>query len=300
MNNNDNTIIDIFKVFFIVSYESNIEEEFQFSLNSKGMTNLKKIITKILNKNIIVSVYSFDFIPKELEELEKGKNKKMCNALINGKYNNITFNGIIFFNEIKNNFIYGFKFEQNEEIKYFNLRYIELSKIEQLKMYIEVLKKLKLKPGDSLLLDLILDSQKFFMDNNTKYYLDFYLEVFKLCYSRKEIKRILMMFNLERVKLPEKIEINNYSNMMSLIEKKPDILTKYCKEIDNKNQLLKRFCILLLYFRANYDKEKVLDLLSKKEFWKFYIEILPLNYQFFSNIEIPEELINSKKLQLQV
>ena len=96
MNNNDNTIIDIFKVFFIVSYESNIEEEFQFSLNSKGMTNLKKIITKILNKNIIVSVYSFEFIPKELEELEKGKNKKMYNALINGKYNNITFNGIIF------------------------------------------------------------------------------------------------------------------------------------------------------------------------------------------------------------
>ena len=159
-------------------------------------------------------------------------------------------------------------------------------------MYIEVLKKFKLKPGDSLLLDLILDTQKFFMDNNTKYYLDFYLEVFKLCYSRKEIKRILMMFNLERVKLPEKIEINNYSNMMSLIEKKPDILTKYCKEIDNKNQMLKRFCILLLYFRANYDKEKVLDLLSKKEFRKFYIEILPLNYQFFSNIEIPEELIN--------
>jgi hypothetical protein len=49
---------------------------------------------------------------------------------------------------------------------------------------------------------------------------------------------------------------------------------------------------LLLCFRANYDKEKVSDLLNKRELWKFYIEILPKKYQFFSNIEIPEELIN--------
>jgi hypothetical protein len=101
-----------------------------------------------------------------------------------------------------------------------------------------------------------------------------------------------MLFNLEKVILPENIEINNYIKMMNLIEKKPDILTKYCNGIDSKNHLLKRFCVLLLYFSANYDKEKVSDLLNKKELWKFYIEILPLNYQFFSNIEIPEELIN--------
>ena len=292
MNNNDNKIIDVFKVFFIVSNESNIDKELQFSLNNKGMTNLKKLFSKTFDKNILVSIYSFEFITKKLEDLDKDKNNKNYKALINGEYNNISFKGIIFFNELKNNFIYDFKFEQNEEIKNFNLGNVELSKMEQLKMYEEVLKKLKVKPGDPLLLDLILDSQKFFMNNNTKYYFDFYLEVFKLCYSRKEIKRLLMLFNLEKVNLPENIEINNYSKMMSLIEKKPDILTKYCIENDSKNLLLKRFCILLLYFRANYEKEKVSNLLNKKELWKFYIEILPLNYQFFSNIEIPEELIN--------
>ena len=292
MNNNDNKIIDVFKVFFIVSNESKIDEELKYSLNNKRMTNPKKLISKILDKNIIVSIYSFEFIPKELEQINKNKNNKKHKALINAKYNNITFKGIIFFNEIKNNFIYDFKFEQSEEIKKFNLGNAELRKIEQLKLYVEVLKNLKVKPGDPLLLDLILDSQKFFMDNNTKYYFDFYLEVFKLCYSRKEIKRLLMLFNLERVNLPENFEINNYSKMMSLIEKKPDILTKYCNENDGKNLLLKRFCILLLYFRANYEKEKVSDLLNKKELWKFYIEILPLNYHFFSNIVIPEELIN--------
>ena len=78
-----------------------------------------------------------------------------------------------------------------------------------------------------------------------------------------------MMFKLERVKLPDNIEINNYSSMMNLIEKKPDILTKYCNEIDSKNKLLKNFYTLLLYFRANYEKEKVSYLLSKQELWKF-------------------------------
>ena len=291
MNNSDNKIIDdALRVFFIVSNESKIDNDLQYSLINKGMTNLENIITKTLDNNMTISVYSFEFLSKELEE--KDQNARKYKALINVIYKNMVFKGIIFFKEIKNNFIYDFKFEKNEEIKNFNLMSMELSKLEQLKIYEEVLKKLKAKPGDNLLLDLVLDSQVYFMGNNTKYYLDFYLEVFKLCYSRREIKTLLMMFRLERVKLPDNIEINNYSSMMKLIEKKPDILTKYCNEVDSKNKLLKSFYVLLLYFRANYDKEKVSDLLNKKELWKFYIEILPKKYQFFSNIEIPEELIN--------
>ena len=291
MNNSDNKIIDdALRVFFIVSNESKIDNDLQYSLINKGMTNLEKIITKSLDNNMTISVYSFEFLSKELEE--KDQNAKKYKALINVIYKNMVFKGIIFFKEIKNNFIYDFKFEKNEEIKNFNLMSMELSKLEQLKIYEEVLKKLKAKPGDNLLLDLVLDSQVYFIGNNTKYYLDFYLEVFKLCYSRREIKTLLMMFRLERVKLPDNIETNNYSSMMNLIEKKPDILTKYCNEVDSKNKLLKSFYVLLLYFRANYDKGKVSDLLNKKELWKFFIEILPKKYQFFSNIEIPEELIN--------
>ena len=243
--NNENKIIDALKVFFIVSNESNIDKDIQYSLINKGMTNLIKIISKNLDNNIIVSVYCFEFVSKELEKIVKDKETKKYKALINAKYKNIIFKGIIFFKEIKNNFIYDFKFEKNEEIKNFNLTYVELSKIDQLKMYSEVLKALKVKPGDPLLLDLVLDSQIYFMGSKIKYYFDFYLEVFKLCYSRKEIKTLLMMFKLERVKLPDNIEINNYSRMMSLIEKKPDILTKYCNEIESKNTLIKLYIIAL-------------------------------------------------------
>ena len=182
--NNENKIIDALKVFFIVSNESNIDKDIQYSLINKEMTNLIKIISKNLDNNIIVSVYCFEFVSKELEKIVKDKETKKYKALINAKYKNIIFKGIIFFKEIKNNFIYDFKFEKNEEIKNFNLTYVELSKIDQLKMYSEVLKTLKVKPGDPLLLDLVLDSQIYFMGSKIKYYFDFYLEVFKLLSQR--------------------------------------------------------------------------------------------------------------------
>ena len=41
-----------------------------------------------------------------------------------------------------------------------------------------------------------------------------------------------MMFKLERVTLPEKIDPKEYSSILNLIEKKPDVIIKYCS--DNK------------------------------------------------------------------
>ena len=152
INENENINIDAFKVFFIVSNESNIDNDIQYSLINKGMTNLKKIISKYLNNNVIVSVYCFEFVSKELEKIVKDKETKKYKALINAKYKNIIFKGIIFFKEIKNNFIYDFKFEENEEIKNFNLMYVELSKIDQLKMYSEVFKNIEGKARRSFII----------------------------------------------------------------------------------------------------------------------------------------------------
>ena len=43
------------------------------------------------------------------------------------------------------------------------------------------------------------------------------------------------MFKLPMVKLPKAIEIKEFENILSLIEKKPDILTRHCSEKDNKD-----------------------------------------------------------------
>ena len=41
----------------------------------------------------------------------------------------------------------------------------------------------------------------------------------------------------------------------------------------------------------NYEKEKVHDLFINQKLNKYYIEILPANYKYFSNIDLPDELI---------
>ena len=48
----------------------------------------------------------------------------------------------------------------------------------------------------------------------------------------------------------------------------------------------------MLYFRANFEKNKVQELLSRKDLWIYFKEILPINYYIFRNIQIPSELIN--------
>ena len=101
-----------------------------------------------------------------------------------------------------------------------------------------------------------------------------------------------MMFKLDRVNLPTNLNVKNYSSILSLIEKKPNALTRFCSQNDNEEKYLKIFYNLLLYFRANYEEDKVHDLLRKKELWKYYIEILPINHKYYFNIEIPDELIN--------
>ena len=153
-----------------------------------------------------------------------------------------------------------------------------------------MLNSLKIKQGDKLSLDLVLDSQLYL--KGKKYELDFYLEIFKRCYSHKEVKTLLMMLKLERVILPEYLEVKAYSSILELFEEKPDIIVKYCTEKDNKNKYYKLFYSLLLYFRANYEKEKVQSLLNQKELRKYFIEILSENYQSYSNVQLSEDFID--------
>ena len=299
------TSLDIFKVYFITSNITNIENEIYYSLcSSDGMTNLKKVLTNTIDNNINISIYSFDIIPNNIKDEDKDKETQKYKSIINLKYNNNILKGLILFKKTKNNFIYDFKLEENKYINNYCQINLNLNKFEQLKIYIDLLKKLKVKQGEPLLNDLILDSLVFLMGKNSIYYFDYFLEIFKLCFSRKEVKILLLMFKLDRVKIPNNFVVKDYSAILNLIEKKPDIILKYCNQNDDKNKYLKIFYTILLYFRQNFEKEKVYDLLSKKELFQYFSEILPFNHQFFANIEIPEILINEilkqKKLSYDI
>ena len=284
------TPIEFYKVFFIIGIKSNLNYELQCSLSNKeGMISFKRIYTSNIEQNKKISVYSFEIIPKELKDKDTLSNRYQ--AKINLNYNNTKYNGLIFFKESRNNFIYDFKLEEKKENNINSEIFLSLEKLEQLKIFMDVLRQLKIKQSDNLSIDLIIDSQILLKGKNTTYNLDFFLEILKQCYSTKEVKTLLMMFKLDRVNLPTNLKIKNYSSILNLIEKKPIALTKFCSQYDDKEKYLKAFYNLLLYFRANYEEDKVHDLLNKKELWKYYIEILPINRKYFFNINIPDELI---------
>jgi len=238
---------------------------------------------KYRNENFTIKVLSSEII-KEYLKREYIKEKKYIAKIQLKLFKQITsqtFNEIILFKEKRNNFIYDFKFEDYMSWtgNYTPPNHIRFTKCQQLKIYNEALNLLKVKQGDNLALDLIRDPKICLKGN--KYDLDFYLEILKRCYSRIQVKSLLLMFNSKKILLQEKFDPKEYSSILNFIEKKPDVILKYVKQYDKKDTYYKLFYSLLLFFRANYEKEKVQPLINQKELRKYFVEILPENYNFF-------------------
>ena len=109
---NDKGEINLYKVFFIICRLPTLNNELQCSLSKEeGIKNLQTVFIDNTEQNKIISVYSFDIIPKELKKKET--QQKKLKIIINIKYNNINYIGTILLKENKNNFIYDFKIEYN-------------------------------------------------------------------------------------------------------------------------------------------------------------------------------------------
>ena len=257
---------DPLKIFLIVSNQKYLNDKIEYYLESDNkMLNLDKLFTKFLNNNkedFEISIFS-SYIDK-LGKNNYNNQSKKYKAIIILKYNNNIFKGFILYKGDRSNFIYDLKFEENDK-KMSPPICLNFTKLEQLKLYSELLKELKIKQGEPLSKALLNDSQLFLMGNNSSYHFDFYLELFKQCYSKKEIKTLLMMFKLNRVILPNEMKVIDYSSILKMIEKKPSIIIKHCTKNDNEEKYYKIFYTLLLYFNSNYNSEEVSNLLSKKE-----------------------------------
>ena len=293
------------QVFFITSNQTKLNKNIEYSTSKKKLKNILTKNQKYRNENFTVKVFSFEIIKKGLKDKDKDDKTKKYKAKVELKYNksllsSTTFEGIILFKETKSNYIYDLIFEDYKSWTGSTSPPVSIrfTKCEQLKIYNEVLNLLKVKQGDQLSLDLIIDSQLYLKGKT--YELDFYLEILKRCYAKKEVKILLMMFKLERVILPEKMVTKEYSSILTLIEKKPDVIIKYCSEKDNKEKYYKLFYSLLLFFRANYEKEKVQPLLNQKDLRKYFVEILSENCQKYSNVEVSDDLIDDMLKQKNI
>jgi len=294
-----------YKVFFIVSNLSKLDESIEYSFpNNQNPLNI--ILTKnekYRREDFSIKVFTFEILKDNLTKKDLEKKKYKAKIQLNYNKNNFQstcFKGEIPFRENRNNFIFDFYFD---DFKGWTGIYsppinIKFSRCQQLKIYNEALNKMNVKQGVILSQHLILDSQIYLKEK--QYDLDFYLEILKRCYSIKEVKTLLMMFKLEKVILPEKLEVKAYSSILELIEEKPDIIIRYCGEKDNIDKYYKLFYSLLLFFRANYEKDKVQSLLNQKELKKYFIEILSENFQKFSNVELSEDFIDDMLKQKNI
>ena len=141
------------------------------------MINFNSILRKqqtFNKKEYTINVFYFEIAPEELREKDKDSKSAKYKAYINLKYDK-QFEGIIIFKETKNNFIYDFKFKEYKGWidKISPPESINYSKIDQLKIFNEVLKKLNAKQNDELYKHLVLDSQSYITGQPFSF--DFYL-----------------------------------------------------------------------------------------------------------------------------
>ena len=281
---------NLFKVFFIISYESSFLKKIKFSLsNEDGMDNLKIIYTKKIknddNKNEnIVSVFSFDI--NNPQEKDRDEVTKLFRAIINFTIQNDVYDQEILFKEGRYNYIYNFNIEDIASLT-------ELSQSTQLKIFYEILKEQKTNNKDLQLKYLIYDSINFIKGSKVVDF-NFILELLKLCYSNKEINLVLLNFQFEKIKFQNNLDPKDYGSILSIIENNP---TKFCSENDEeeKEKITTNFYMILLSFITNYEDdekiklEKIENLLNNKK--KYFITNIVLYTQYYSNITIPDYYI---------
>ena len=289
-----------FKVFFIASNQSSLDDKLNYSLKKGEKANFQKVVantTKFKREEFSVYVFCFDIIKEELREVDRDKEKKLYKAIIklNKKKKLLkgsNYEGKIFFKETQNNFIYDFEFE--EEKGFIGNSQpplaVKFTKTEQLKLFNLALTKLKIKQNHKPSIDLIVTTQKFLVGQ--KYTIDLYLQIMKSSFSQKQVLILLRTFNFKKLMLPPyQFELKDYKSFLTSLENNPKIVTKHCLEKDNPENFNKIIYSFLLYYKVNYEKENVKNFLLKKDLWKYFIDILPNNYEYFQTIEIPEELI---------
>ena len=279
---------NLYKVFFIISYESNLEIKIKYSLsNEDGIDDLNIIYIKKVKKDdkeFIISVLSFDI--NNIKEENMDEKTHLYKTIINFTMKNDIYKQQILFKEGRYNFIYNFQIENN---RCFRL----IGQSSQLKIFYEAFEYQAIDNKDDILNALILDSINFLKESNTINF-KFFLELLKQSYFIKERNPVLLNFQIGKIKLSNNLNPNDYTAILSIIENNP---TKFCNEKDDKEkeEINEKFYLILLYFITNYENDEEIKLLKIKKLfrdkWKYLINIIVLYTQYFSNIKIPENYI---------
>ena len=74
-----------FKVFFITSNLSSLDNQLEYNINKSGMVNFGRVLSKtqrFSNENYTISVFSFDIVKEDLRSTDYDKENKKYKAII--------------------------------------------------------------------------------------------------------------------------------------------------------------------------------------------------------------------------
>ena len=302
MASNQTALTQNKKVFFITSSYSKGSDKLEYSLQkSKALKNLKaglqgEYLTNKMHSNdkYTISVCSFEIVESEINDLKDKDTKTYTAKIILKNEKNYKFEGLITFRyNNKNLFIYDFKFNEYKNFlkKTPPPASIPFTKNETFGIYMEFLKTLKnLKElKEELFIHLIEESRNLIIFKEN-FQLDFFMSIFKACYSRKEIILLLLGYKLEKTLLPDNFNYKSYSSMLDMIDKKPVIIIQHCIKQD-PNKIYIKFYTLLFYFRRIFEKDKAEKMIQNTDLYQYFADFLPKYPSFFKNLICGEELI---------
>jgi len=282
--------------YFITSKEIDTPEQ-EFYTESPGFNDFRREYEKkikIDGKDFNISINSFNINKKDLI---KGKETDAYELIINLKISGI-FSYYIYsskpftFVEIKNHFIYGFKFDDKPGLFSDNKppRSIPFSKIEQLNLYLEFLNKVHSEPGDILSNDFCEETIESIIKDK-KFYLDFALELLEYCKNTKNMIKILESFETKNCEIPTNFNASKYEATLEQIESNPKMYTEFCFGDGEDIKIKKKFYTLLAYFRLanSEEKEKLKNLINKEDLLSLFAEIIVQNEKLYLLVEFAED-----------
>lgn len=278
-------------LFFIVSHEEKMKDlKYELAKESNKYKLSEELCQpKMLEENINFKIRVFSIVFDETNLKDSESEIEIALNVSDLE----TFTGKIKFNRKKDNFIYDFSFDILHEGKAdINPPIsINLSYYDKLYLFSEVLKN-KFQNNESLFRSLLEDSFNLLKNDCDKYYIDFYLSLFCKSYKSSKIIVLLSYYDLEKIKLPEKISVEDISPIFEEIKEDPQLIIKYLEKDKEKEEYMHIFYNLILFYTMNYEPDKLNKLLSDRKANKYYQHILYTKYDNFKRICLENTFID--------
>ena len=110
-------------------------------------------------------------------------------------------------------------------------------------------------------------------------------------FHNKKIKELLSLYDLEKIKLSENLDIEKIRTVFNEIRNNPEIIAKYFDE-NEQDIYIEIFYNLFLYYSMNYELKKVNELFNDKKSNKYFQKILYSLQVYFRRITLPNSFVD--------